>query len=109
MYNLKDIQNHFLVTFRLFKSKPYLPFWGEFFYIIHKVKREFRNSKDDIFLYELDINQKVFYQIHNNKVRLELSDFNILLNEQEFIDGLLQGRFWPISLNVHSHLYPDRI
>lgn len=82
-------------TINSYKAKPYLPFWGEFFVVLRELKKlaaEETNSR--IFLYETKEAAPVYYQ-SDGRFCIVTPDFTIYLTEEEFIDSLLSGRFWP--------------
>lgn len=82
-------------TINLYKAKPYLPFWGEFFVILQELKKEEAyQTNSRILLYKTKDSVPVFFH-SDGRFCIEVPDFNIYLTEDEFIDNLLLGRFWP--------------
>lgn len=93
---IANIQNDLKRVINLYKEKPYLPFWGEIFYILETFKKELnQNTQSDSFLYKTKSSVSVFYRPIDDRFCIALPEFNILLTQEEFIDNLLQGRFWP--------------
>ncbi|MBU8878768.1 hypothetical protein BGM26_07155 [Bacillus sp. FJAT-29790] len=92
---INDIQTDLRDLVYLYKEKPYLPFWGELFSVLQRLKKVGKNTKSIIFLYETETAIPVFYHPIDNRFCIELPGFNIFLNQEEFIDSILEGRFWP--------------
>jgi ABC-type microcin C transport system permease subunit YejE len=79
-----------------YKNKPYLPFWGEIYLVLQKIKNQInKNTKSDVFLYEINNSAQVIYQPQHNKYCIRLPEINIFLSQDELIDNILRGRFWP--------------
>lgn len=82
-------------TIDSYKAKPYLPFWGEFFVILQELKKVVADETNSrIFLYTTKDATPIYYHA-DGRYCIEAPDFNIYLTEEEFIDSLLSGRFWP--------------
>ena len=92
---INAIQNDLRQIINLYKEKPYLPLWGELFYVLQKLKEIDENTQSKIFLYEIDTSASVFFQPIDGRFCITLPNFNIFLTQEEFIDNILQGRFWP--------------
>lgn len=93
---IQDIYNDFKKVVRLYNEKPFLPFWGEFFTVLQRLKKEMKQSNEaKIFFYETTSCTPVFYQPGDGRFCLQFPDFNMLLTQEEFIDNLLKGKFWP--------------
>ena len=93
---INEIQNDLRKVINLYKEKTYLPFWGELFNVLQKLNKEIdKNKKSSLFLYETETSVSVFYQPIDGRFCITLPDFNILLTQEELIDNILQGRFWP--------------
>ena len=89
------IQNDLRKIVNLYKEKPYLPFWGELFYVLQKLKTINENTNHNLFLYETEASASIFYQQSDGRFLIMLPNFNILLTQAQFIDNILEGRFWP--------------
>ncbi|PKG22853.1 hypothetical protein [Niallia nealsonii] len=91
-----DIQNELKQMIHSYKYKPYLPFWGEVYFILYKFKKNIKEEqKTNLFLYKTKAATPVFYLPDDGKICIELPEFKIIITEEEFIDNLLKGRFWP--------------
>ncbi|MFJ5622000.1 hypothetical protein ACIQD3_04530 [Peribacillus loiseleuriae] len=91
-----EIRNDLKKLINLYKEKPYLPFWGELFFVLQRLKKEVdKNTQSNLFLYEMEISVSVFYQPIDGKFCIMHPDFNISLTQEEYIDSILKGRFWP--------------
>ncbi|MBY0120607.1 hypothetical protein [Bacillus sp. S/N-304-OC-R1] len=90
-----DIQTDLRNVVELYKAKPYLPFWGELYSVLQRLKKLDKESKSQILLYQTENSLQVFYNPIDGRFFIELPGFNILLTQEEFIDSILEGRFWP--------------
>lgn len=89
------IQHDLRQLIHLHKEKPYLPLWGEFFYVLQKLKDMDGTASSNIFLYETENSAPIFYQLMDDRFRIMLPGFNLLLTKEQFIDNILEGKFWP--------------
>lgn len=72
--------------------KPYLPFWGEVFNIIHQFKKL---AKDDMPLYEIDPAGQLVYDHEKKRFLIRLPEMDIALKDYELVDSILKGLFLP--------------
>lgn len=93
---INDIRTDLKNVINLYREKPYLPLWGELFYILRRLQKEVnQHSTSNIFLYETETSVSIFYSPTDGRFQIQLPNFNILLKREEFIDNILRGKFWP--------------
>lgn len=91
---INEIQKDLKKVISLYQEKPYLPFWGELFKITQDLKKVTHLKKHKILLYETKEAVPVFYQ-PDGRFCIAAPGITILLTQEEFIDSLLRGMFWP--------------
>lgn len=92
---INGIENDLKKVISLYKKKPYLPFWGEIFKILQNLKRDTHLKKHKILLYETKESVPVLYQPDDGRFCIAAPGLTILLTQEQFIDSLLRGMFWP--------------
>lgn len=91
---INGIENDLKKVISLYKEKPYLPFWGEIFKILQSLRKDTHLKKQKILLYETKESVPVFYQ-PDGRFCIFTPSLTILLTQEQFIDSLLRGMFWP--------------
>lgn len=94
MLNLDMLDRKLCRLLTLANEKPHISYWGEVYYLLHNVRKQGREARKSIVLYDLPAGKMTYSHLKNCFVAV-LPDMNISLQVHELTDALLMGRFVP--------------
>ncbi|UFJ39277.1 hypothetical protein LOK74_14480 [Brevibacillus humidisoli] len=101
--NHSMLQDELLHLLARYRKKPYMPVWGELFYMLRQFKQLSIKQKMDLEVYPLQPTGQLIYEYQTGKFVAQVPELNlyITLELEECVDSLISGRFRPAPRNSH--------
>ncbi|MBO8164372.1 MAG: hypothetical protein H0Z34_11730 [Brevibacillus sp.] len=101
--NRYDSQEEAVLTRQLmdvleqYRRKPYLPVWGELFFVLRRFKQLAAKQTRDLVLYPLQPSGELMYKYLTGKFVVRVPELNLYISMEleECVDSLISGRFQP--------------
>lgn len=86
-----------------YKTKPYLPVWGELFIALRDIAKHGQQTKENILVYPLQPTGTLWYMYQKDQFLADLPDpgITISMTQEQLLEALLQGSFPPQSTVIH--------
>lgn len=88
---IKDLQKFLFFS----KRKPYISYWGELYFILYSIKKLAHASETPLFVYDIHPVGEIVYDVNNHCFVAQLPGLSIKLQDEEFVDALLEERLLP--------------
>lgn len=95
---LQETTHQLIQQLLLFRTKPYLPIWGELFCTLREIRKIASGSMQKTLLFPLNPTGQLVYDSRKDRFVAEIDELNIRISmeTEELIDSFIHGRFPPL-------------